>query len=158
MEFYSRSSLPVTHMLSSLSLRNALFLPLAFLFFLLCPSARRIIDFINADSEGPVVNVSLASSIGCPCRYLNSVECDWPQGGAHTRLPSSCWCLRNRSFKLINKSVQHQKATGSSLSCLPWAEMCWPYTTCHSFWLWFCFVLFYYLFCSSSLVLYVCVS
>lgn len=76
-------------------------------------TTHRIVDFIIANSEGPVVCLSVMSRTGC---YLNAIF--WPPGAAHIRLPSSFRCLRNRGTGLISKTVQQTKATGSSLPCL----------------------------------------
>lgn len=97
-----------------------------------------------------MVNVSLTSSIGCPCRYLNSIEYVWPQGGAHTRLPSSCWCLRNRSL-LINLSST-KKLLDPLCHAYPGLKCVGP--TQHVIHSDFDFVLSYFIICFVPLLLF----
>lgn len=118
--FQKLRSLDETHMLSSLWNLFALS-PLLALFFsalsistsdkpifallLQTQTICRIVDFINADSEGPVVCLSLTSRIGCPHTYINAIEDFQPPGGAHTRLPLA-FCVWETGFEQINKTVQ----------------------------------------------------
>lgn len=151
--FQKLHSLPVTHMLSSLSLWNALSLFLLLSFCLLCPSACRIVDFINADSEGPVVYLSLMA-IWMQLKIVLTTRGHLYQPAFITQVSEK------QKLRLINKTVKRTKATGSSLSCWPCARNVLAPTqhVIHSDFDFFLSYFIMFFFCSSSLVLYVCVS
>lgn len=144
-----------THMLSScfcfLLISFILLCPLKKLTFILLLQTHNIrtnVDFINADYKGPVAFLSLTKVMA----WIGNVR---PPGCAHIRLAvPDMLCLRNRAFELINTTVQWTKTTGSSAMLTLCQKRVGHKATCHSFWLWFCFVLF--LFCLSFFVFSVC--
>lgn len=59
---------------------------------------RRMLDFINASSEDPVVYLSQKSKVPAPTKILFAIAQSWPPVGALFRAPSSFRGVRNRSF------------------------------------------------------------